>query len=77
MTVLSAAARLNVSKTAVPRTPDAPAHNDALTDQNYEQSEHLTELTCYNDLHMQLILLIAIVLPTPSPSRKCHHNDNQ
>lgn len=84
MTVLSAAARLNVSKTAVPRTPDAPVQNDALTVQNYstERSERLAELTCYNDLHMLMgtdelttdCNRTTVVLPTPS--RKCQHNDN-
>lgn len=39
-------ARVNASKTAVPRTPDAPeAH------QNTEWGEHLSELACYKDLH--------------------------
>ena len=39
-------ARVNASKTAVPRTPDAP-----VAYQSTEWGEHLSELACYKDLH--------------------------
>jgi hypothetical protein len=48
--VLSAAARLNASKTAVPRTPDAPEQLK-MVQLTLSGSEGLAGLTCNKDVH--------------------------
>jgi hypothetical protein len=73
----SAAARANASNTAVPRTPDAPVRSEAKSKLLSGASEHLPELTCYNELHSLIGIDEELATDRNRTDSEAHNYSNQ